>query len=42
VRKAGRTTYEQYFSQEIFTRNLIAAVEANINRFEEDTNCTNS
>lgn len=36
VRKAGRKTYEQYFSQEIFTKNLVGVVEKNIIRFTED------
>ncbi|WP_422658512.1 glycosyltransferase [Paenibacillus sp. EC2-1] len=37
VRKAGRKTYEQYFSQEIFTENLVSVVEKNIVRFTEDS-----
>ncbi|UYO05156.1 glycosyltransferase [Paenibacillus sp. PSB04] len=37
VRKAGRKTYEQYFSQEIFTENLVSVVEKNIIRFTEDS-----
>lgn len=37
VRKAGRKTYEQYFSQEIFTENLVNVVEKNIIRFTEDS-----
>lgn len=36
VRRAGRKTYEQYFSQEIFTENLVSVVEKNIIRFTED------
>ncbi|CAM4490247.1 glycosyltransferase [Paenibacillus macerans] len=36
VRKSGRKTYKQYFSQEIFTKNLVSVVEKNIIRFTED------
>lgn len=38
VRKAGRKTYEQYFSQEIFTENLVSVVEKNIIRCTEEVN----
>lgn len=36
IRLAGRKTYEKYFSEDIFARNLIDIIEKNMNRIEED------
>lgn len=36
VCEAGRKTYEKYFSQKVFTKNLVNVIEKNIMRFTED------